>query len=377
MLRGSEESRYFPKETACCAQRDDSTGRTLSEQSGETDTMHLTSEPITLSLSTPFRIAHGTSVARHNVLIRIDAGGQEGMGEAAPVRQHHESQAGVLDYLAALPPLPDDPFPLESILAALPPGSQAARAAIDIALHDLIAKKLGVPLYRLFGLDPAHAPETSFTISLGSVEEVERQTRTAAERFSILKLKLDSDEAGSLALARAVRAVSDARLVVDANCAWTVDQALRLIPALADLGVEWVEQPLPEEDLEGLRRVHQASPLPIFADEPVRTARNIPPLAGCVDGVNIKVMKAGGLREALRMIAVARAHDLQVMLGCMIETSLGITASAHLAPLVDWADLDGNLTVVNDPFAGVRVEHGRLVLPGGPGLGVTPRGDMR
>ena len=162
--------------------------------------------------------------------------------------------------------------------------------------------------------------------------------------------------------------------MADANCAWTEEQALTLIPALAELGFEWVEQPLPEEDLDGLRRVHQASPLPIFADEPVRTARDIPRLAGCVDGVNIKVMKAGGLREALRAIAVARAHDLQVMLGCMIETSLGITAAAHLSPLVDWADLDGNTTVTNDPFAGVRLERGRLILPDGPGLGVMRRG---
>jgi L-alanine-DL-glutamate epimerase-like enolase superfamily enzyme len=158
------------------------------------------------------------------------------------------------------------------------------------------------------------------------------------------------------------------------------DQALQLLPALADLGLEWIEQPLPEDDLDGLRRVHRASPLPIFADEPVRTARDIPRLAGCVDGVNIKVHKAGGLREALRMIAVARAHELQVMLGCMVETSVGITAAAHLSPLVDWADLDGNLTVtndpfvgVNDPFIGVRVEGGRLILPGGPGLGIGPR----
>ncbi len=153
-----------------------------------------------------------------------------------------------------------------------------------------------------------------------------------------------------------------------------MEQAADLIPVLADLGLEWIEQPLPEEDLDGLRRIREVSPIPIFADEPVRTARDIPRLAGCVDGVNIKVMKAGGLREALRMIAVARAHGLQVMLGCMIETSLGITAAAHLAPLVDWADLDGNQTVINDPFTGVQVDKGRLVLPEGPGLGVLPRG---
>ena len=330
-------------------------------------------EPITLNLATPFRIAHGTSVARHNVLVRIDDGQQQGLGEAAAVVQHHETQQGVMEYLAALPKLPDDALELHDILDALPPGSQAARAAVDIALHDLIGKKLGQPLYRLFGLNPARAPQTSFTIGLGTVEEVREKARVAARQFSILKLKLDSDEAHSLALVRAARDETGARLVIDANCAWTVAQAERMIPALADLGVEWVEQPLAEEDLAGTRRVRASAPVPIFADEPVRTARDIPRLADCVDGVNIKLMKAGGIREGLRMISVARAHDLQVMLGCMVETSVGITAAAHLAPLVDWADLDGNLTVTNDPFLGVQVEHGRLILPAGPGLGVTPR----
>jgi L-alanine-DL-glutamate epimerase-like enolase superfamily enzyme len=333
--------------------------------------MHIEVEPITLDLETPFRIAHGTSLARHNVLVRIGDGEFEGIGEAAPVRQHHETQDGVLAYLASLPPLGEDPFRLEEILAALPSGSQSARAAIDIALHDLLGKRLGIPLYRLFGLNRDSSPPTSMTISIGTEQEVQDWARKAAERFSILKLKLGPER--SLEIARAVRAVTGARLVADANCAWTVEQAQSLIPALADLGLEWIEQPVPEEDLDGLRRIREFSPLPIFADEPVRTARDIPRLAGCVDGVNIKIMKAGGLREALRMIAVARAHGLQVMLGCMIETSVGITAAAHLAPLVDWADLDGNQTVIDDPFVGVGVEQGRLILPDGPGLGVQPR----
>jgi len=337
--------------------------------------MYLEFEPITLSLRTPFRIAHGSSDVRHNVLVRIGDGEREGLGEAAPVTQHHETQASVLEYLGALArcwPPSDDSFLLEDLLAALPAGSQAARAAVDMALHDLVGKKLGTPLYRLLGLNPELAPVTSLTIGLGTVEEVQAKAREAAG-FPILKLKLDTDGDHSLALVRAVRAVSDARLVADANCAWSVEQALQLIPALADLGLEWIEQPLPEEDLEGMRRVREASPLPVFADEPVRTARDIPRLAGCVDGVNIKVQKAGGLREVQRMIAVARAHDLQVMLGCMVETSVGITAAAHLAPLVDWADLDGTLLISDDPFVGVAVEDGRLVLPDGPGLGVMPR----
>jgi len=334
--------------------------------------MQLKCEPISLVLETPFRIAHGTSYTRENVLVRISDGEHEGYGEAAPVRQHHETQAEVLDYLAAVS-LPDDPFLLEDILSGLPPGPRSARAAIDIALHDLVGKKLGFPLYRLFGLNPTRAPQTSYTIGIGAPDEVQERARAVAGRFSILKIKPGRDLAASIEPARAIRAVSDARLVADANCAWTVEQARRIIPLLADLGLEWIEQPLPEEDLDGLRRVRQASPLPIFADEPVRAACDIPRLVGCVDGVSIKVMKAGGLREAYRAIAVARAHGFQVMLSCMVETSVGITAAAHLAPLVDWADLDGNLTVTNDPFLGVRVDGGRLVLPAGPGLGVSPR----
>ncbi len=339
--------------------------------------MQLRAEPLTLHLKVPFRIAHGVSETRHNVLVRLREGPRpcalEGLGEAAPVRQHRETQAGVLDYLANLPALPDDPFRLEDILSALPPGSQAARAAVDIALHDLVGRKLGVPLYRLWGLNPARIPPTSFTIGIGPVEEVRAQAQAAARRFSILKLKLGHDEDHALDTVRAVRQATDARLVADANCAWTLDQALRLLPALADLGLEWIEQPLAEEDLEGLRRLHRVSPIPIFADEPVRTARDIPRLADCVDGVNIKLMKAGGLREARRMIAVARAHGLQVMLGCMVETSVGITAAAHLAPLADWADLDGAFLITDDPFIGAQPEGDRLIPPDEPGLGIRPR----
>lgn len=338
--------------------------------------MKLKIEPITLGLKTPFRIAHGISGVRRNVLVHICDGEHEGIGEAAPVRQHHETQDLVLDYLATIgeqwPPT-CDPFQLEDTLAALPAGSQAARAALDIALHDLIGRKLGVPLYRLFGLNPERAPLTSLTIGLGPVEEVQAKARAAAANMPLLKLKLGHDTEHSLALVRAVREATTVRLVADANCAWTQDQAQQIIPALADLGLEWIEQPLPEGDLDGLHQLHRISPLPIFADEPVRTAHDIVRLAGLVDGVNIKIQKAGGLREAIRMIAVARAHDLQVMLGCMVETSVGITAAAHLAPLVDWADLDGTLLIRNDPFVGVHVDQGRLLLPDGPGLGVRPR----
>ena len=336
--------------------------------------MEISWEPIALQLKMPFKIAHGTSVVRKNVLVRIRAGNAEGLGEAAPVVQHGESQQGVLDYLARLDLPGDDPFHLDEILGGLPAGSPAARAAVDVALHDLVGKLLGAPLYRLVGLTPSRAPRTCFTLGIGQVDEVVERAMQAAERFSILKLKLDADEALSLAVVRAVRRAVPATLMVDANCAWTLEQAQRLVPELTDQGVECIEQPLAEEDLAGMARLRQISPVPIFADEPVRTARDVPRLAGCCHGVNVKVQKAGGLREALRIVAAARAHDLQVMLGCMVETSLGITASAHLAPLFDWADLDGATNVANDPFIGVELAAGgRLVLPDGPGLGVTRR----
>jgi L-alanine-DL-glutamate epimerase-like enolase superfamily enzyme len=338
--------------------------------------MYLHYEPRTLALETPFSIAHGTSRVRRNVLVRIGNDKLEGVGEAAPVSQHHETQDSVLDYLSCLPPLPDDPFQMVGILSSLPAGSQAAKAAIDIALHDLLGKILGVPLYRLWGLNPDRAPQTSYTIGLGTLEEVRSRAYKAATEFAILKLKLDGDLDRSLALVRAVREVTTARLVADVNCAWTESQAHWVIPHLVELGLEWIEQPLPAEELDGLRRIRKASPLPIFADESVHTARDIPRLVGCVDGVNIKLMKTGGLRAALQAITVARAHDLQVLIGCMVETSVGITAAAHLTPLADWADLDGNLLITNDPYVGARLTCGRLVLPGEPGLGVTPRTDI-
>jgi L-alanine-DL-glutamate epimerase-like enolase superfamily enzyme len=338
--------------------------------------MELSYEPITVDLEIPFRIAHGTSVSRHNVLVRLEDGEYEGWGEAAPVRQHNETQKGVMAYLDSVRGIlgeTPDPFLLEDLLASLPPGSQAAKAALDIALHDLIGKRLDMPLYKLLGLNPDRTPQTSYTIGIASLDEVRTRAAAASAQFSILKLKFGADTEHNLAMIRAVREVSQARLVADANCAWTVSQCAEIIPRLADLGLEWIEQPLPEEQVREMGQVRDASPLPIFADEPVRTAQNIARLAPYVDGVNIKVMKAGGLREALRMVAVARAHGLQVMLGCMIETSLGITAAAHLSPLVDWADLDGNQTVTNDPFVGAGVVSGCLALPNGPGVGVHLR----
>ena len=330
--------------------------------------MHLSWERLTLNLRTTFRIAHGATDQRQNVLVHLD----EGLGEAAAVYYHGESVQGIVDYLTGVTgSLGDDPLQVEEILASLPAGSQAARAGLDIALHDLWGKRLGQPLYRLFGLNPARAPMTSFTIAIDTPEAMAQR---AAERdYPIIKIKLGGED--DEAAVSAIRRVSKARLRVDANAGWTREQAARLIPRLAQYDLEFVEQPLPKGDLDGLRWLHGLHlGLPIFADENIKTSRDVAAHAGAVDGVVIKLAKSGGLREALRAIAVARALDMQVMVGCMIESSVAVTAAAHIAPLCDYADLDAPLLVSNDPFLGLRYDGARLLLPDGPGLGISSWG---
>jgi len=327
--------------------------------------------PLDLKLRHTFRIARGASDARRNVLVEIEDGGHAGMGEAAPIRRYHEdpeSAAAALDVMASR--LTDPRAFAHAAARAAVEGQRSAEAAVDMALHDLAARRLGVPLYEVLGLDPGAAPETSFTIGLAEPDLVVRKVREAAN-YPILKVKMGSDD--DREVLTAVRDAHRGRIRVDANEGWTPQEALDRLQWLAKLGVELVEQPLPADRIDDTRELRRRSPLPFYADESVHRARDIPRLAGAFDGINIKLMKCGGLAEALRMIAVARALGMKVMIGCMIESSLGITAAAHLSPLADTADLDGNLLIDNDPFVGVTVESGRIVLPDGPGLGVTPR----
>ncbi len=328
--------------------------------------MRLTPEPVTLNLRTPFRIAHGVSQQRFNVFVHLD----EGLGEGAVVPYYGDTQQGLVDYvLAAADHVGDDPFLIEDILDRLPPGPQAAKAAVDIALHDLVGKRLGQPLYRLFGVNPDRLPLTSFTIAMD--EPALMALRARESGLPIFKIKLGSDQ--DEAMVAAIRGVTSARLRVDANAGWTREQAAQLIPRLKQYDIEFVEQPLAAEDVEGVGWLKQQHfGVPIFADESIKTSRDIARHAGAIDGVVIKLMKTGGLREALRAIHVARAHDLQIMLSCMVETSVGVTAAAHLAPLCDYADLDGPLLIANDPYRGVQFDGARLTLPHAPGLGVTP-----
>ena len=268
-----------------------------------------------------------------------------------------------------------DPFQLEDILAyvdSLSPGDSAAKAAVDIALHDLVGKLIGQPWYRIWGLDPAKAPSTTYTIGIDTPDVVREKTLEAAGRFNILKVKvgLDSD----VEMIETIRSVTDVPLAVDANQGWKDrSKALDEIHWLAEHGVVMVEQPLPVDRLDDTAWLTERSPLPIFADESIQRLKDIPGLVGAFSGINIKLMKCTGLREAHKMVDLARGLGMKVMLGCMTETSCAVSAAAQLSPAVDFADLDGNLLISNDLFEGVGLHEGKLVLPDRPGIGVVKR----
>lgn len=329
--------------------------------------MKLHWEPITLNLKTTFRVAHGAFDQRFNVLVYLD----DGVGEAPAVSYYSETQAGIIEYLKSVPDLGDDPFDLDAVLARRPPGSRAARAAIDEALHDLWGKKLGQPLYKLFGLNPNNLPLTSFTIGMAEPEVMAEQAR--ASGYPIIKVKLGSDKDEEIV--SGIRNATDAKLLVDANAGWSRERALQIISRLVEYDLELIEQPLAVEDVEGyfwLKEKLRAQKIniPIFADETAKTSHDVVKLAGAIDGVVVKTMKSEGIRESLRMIHTARAHDMRIMMGCMVESSVGATAAAHLAPLCDYADLDGPLLISNDPYRGLTYDGAKMTLPDSPGLGL-------
>ena len=328
-------------------------------------------QALDLRLRHTFRTARGASDVRENLLVEVEHEGRRGFGEAAPIRRYREDRASAAAAVDEMAGRIADPrvFALAAREAAVP-GQRSAEAALDMALHDLAGQRFGVPLYEMLGLDPRRAPETSFTIGLDTPAVVAQKVKEASA-YPVLKVKLGS--ADDREVLTAVRDTTDRPIRVDANEGWSPSEAGERLEWLAHMGVEFVEQPLPADQIEATRALRRLSPLPFYADESVHRAEDIPRLAGAFDGINIKLMKCGGLAEALRMIAVARAHGMKVMLGCMIESSVAITAAAHLSPLADTADLDGNLLLEHDPFAGATVAAGRLVLPDGPGLGVTRR----
>jgi len=342
--------------------------------------VELRSEVLALRTRHAFNIAREVGRdTRYNVWVRlVDAEGREGWGEA-PATPYYGETAEIVG--AALPRLGsvlsevagDDPFQLERIEAALEESlgrNPAARVAVSAALHDLVGKRLGEPLWRVWGLDPAAAPVSSFTIGIDDLELM-REKVQEAESHPILKIKVGTPD--DEAILGMIREEAPEKIVrVDANTGWSVKEAIAALPMLEEYEVELIEQPLVAHDIEGLRLLRERSSIPIIADESCSDLKDIAALVGAVDGINIKLTKCGSLREAIRMVHAARAHGMSVMLGCMIESTLGIAAAIQLAPLVDYVDLDGAALLANDPFTGPGIdENGRLQFNEAPGLGVT------
>jgi L-alanine-DL-glutamate epimerase-like enolase superfamily enzyme len=331
--------------------------------------VELNARIVTLRLAETFVISRESSDEDDVVQVELTHDGVTGFGEGAPIERYEESGESALGYLdAAGALLGDDPFALEEIEARLPAGENAAKAALDGALHDLQGKLLDVPVWKLFGL-PRAGPPTSWTVWLGDPDDMARRAEKAAPRFRRLKLKLGGGDDLDVDRVRAVRGVTELPLQVDVNEWWSVDQALEALPQLAELGVEYCEQPLPAGD-EGGRTLKARSPIPIYVDEDCHRLADVAACAEVADGINIKLAKSGGIREAIRMAHAARALGLGVMLGCMIESGLGIAAGCVVAPLCDHVDLDGNLLIAEDPWPGVEFVDGVQVPSERPGLGV-------
>lgn len=338
--------------------------------------MALSWEPYELQLRHTFTVSSYSRSTTPDVQVRIDYDGFTGWGEASMPPYLGHTVESVCESLSRIDLARfSDPFQIEDILAyidSLGGIAPPAKAAVDIALHDLYGKLLAQPLWRIWGLNPAKTPHTTFTIGIDTPEVVREKTKEAAGKFSILKVKVGQSPEKDHAMIEAVRSVTDVPLAVDANQGWADKfDALGEIYWLQDHGVVMVEQPMPKNRIQDTAWLRERVDLPIFADESVHGVKDIARLRGAFDGINIKLMKCGGLAEARKMIAVARSYGMKVMLGCMTETSCAVTAAAQISPGVDFADLDGNLLISNDRFRGVTLDrNGRLILPDGPGLGL-------
>lgn len=334
--------------------------------------------PYELKLRHVFTVATYSRSTTPDIQVEIEYDGVTGYGEASmpPYLQHElgspESVTAFLKRVQQIIGEFDDPFKTEEILAridSLSEGDAAGKAAVDIALHDLTGKLLGAPWFRIWGLDREKAPSTTFTIGIDTPEVVRSKTRECADRFNILKVKLGGEN--DRLMIETIRSVTDLPIAVDANQGWhDRRQALEMIQWLEEQGVVMVEQPMPREQRDDMAWVTQHSPLPVFADEAIQRLKDVAAMKGIYTGINIKLMKCTGMREAWKMVTLARALDMKVMVGCMTETSCACSAAAQLSPAVDFADLDGNLLIANDRFRGMEVVRGRITLPERPGIGV-------
>ena len=341
---------------------------------GSAGGLKLSFEPYELQLRHTFTVSSYSRKTTPDVQVRLEFEGFTGYGEASMPPYLGQSVETVCNFLQKVDMEQfRDPFMLEDILSyvdSLSPGDSAAKAAIDIALHDLVGKMMGQPWWRIWGLDPSKTPDTTFTIGIDTPEVVREKTRECADKFNILKVKvgLDNDKE----MIRTIREITDLPLAVDANQGWKDrEQALEEIHWLKENGIVMVEQPMAKERIEDNAWITERSPLPIFADEAIQRLADIPSIKGAYHGINIKLMKCTGMREAWKMLNYARAEGMKVMIGCMTETSCAVSAAAQLSPAVDFADLDGNLLITNDLYKGMEVIDGKITLSNTPGIGLT------
>ncbi|RIH63499.1 dipeptide epimerase [Mariniphaga sediminis] len=334
--------------------------------------LKLTFEPYSLQLKHTFTLAGSSRTTTPVMLTKIEWEGLTGYGEASMPPYLGENPETAARFLSALNLGQfSDPFRMEEILTCVDesaPGNTAAKASVDIALHDLTGKILQQPWYKIWGLSPENTPDTSFTIGIDKPDIIKQKTKEAAP-YKLLKVKLGGPD--DLKMIETIRSVTDRPLCVDVNQGWNDrEQALEMIHWLSERGVQFIEQPLPKEQEEDHAWLTEYSPLPIIADEAVQRLCDVQKTVGVYSGINIKLMKCTGMREAHKMITLARANHLRVMIGCMTETSCAVSAAAQLSPQAEWADLDGNLLISNDPFEGVKIVDGKITLNDEPGIGI-------
>ncbi|MBQ3882114.1 MAG: dipeptide epimerase [Bacteroidales bacterium] len=335
--------------------------------------MKLSFFPYELKLQHVFTVASYSRTTTPDVQVEIEYDGFVGYGEASMPPYLGQTVESVTTFLQKVNLEQfSDPFQMDDILTyvdSLSPGDAAAKAAIDIALHDLVGKLLGAPWYRIWGLNPEKAPNTTFTIGIDTPDVVREKTRECADKFKILKVKVGLDN--DYEMIETIREITDLPIAVDANQGWTnKEKALEEIFWLKEHGIVMVEQPMPKEMIDDIAWIRERSPLPIYADEAIQRLKDIPSIKGAYDGINIKLMKCTGMREGWQMANYARAEGMRVMVGCMTETSCACSAAAQFSPVVDFADLDGNLLIANDRFEGMIVVDGKITLPDRPGIGV-------
>lgn len=348
----------------------------VNRKNGLNTKMKLSFEPYELALKHVFTVATYSRTTTPGVQVQIEYDGMIGYGEASMPPYLGESIDSVTNFLRQVDlERFNDPFQLEDILVyvdGIMPGNTAAKASVDIALHDLAGKLLNAPWYRIWGLNRDKAPDTTFTIGIDTADVVRKKTEEIAGQFNILKVKLGGDN--DKEMIETIRSVTDVPLAIDANQGWKDKKyALDMVLWLKEKGVVMVEQPMPKTQLDDIAWVTQQSPLPIFADESLQRLRDVAGLSGAFSGINIKLMKCTGMREAWKMVTLARALNMKVMVGCMTETSIAVSAASQFSPAVDFADLDGNLLISNDNFKGMEVVKGKIVIPELPGIGVVKR----